>query len=239
MVTERQSMEVDIACVGMGPAMGGFLTTLSRQLVAADGTPLIESRAAPGLPPQVVCYERADDIGFGVSGVVTRGRAIRHSFPDLDPTQIPLATPVTTERMVYLLDPIGASRRPALLRAGDRLIRSLGRLLPYEHHALRLPIPPFLKKEPGLLLSLGQFMQWVGGQAMASGAVQVWPGTPVASPLFEDGRVAGVRLLDQGTDRQGNPDAAYLPGMDVRAALTVVGDGPVGSVGRQIDLILD
>ena len=26
-----------------------------------------------------------------------------------------------------------------------------------------------------------------------------------------------------------------MPGMDVRAALTVVGDGPVGPVGRQLD----
>ncbi len=26
---ERQGMEVDIACVGFGPAVGGFLTTLS------------------------------------------------------------------------------------------------------------------------------------------------------------------------------------------------------------------
>ena len=26
-----------------------------------------------------------------------------------------------------------------------------------------------------------------------------------------------------------------MPGMDIRAALTVVGDGPVGAVGRGID----
>ena len=26
-----------------------------------------------------------------------------------------------------------------------------------------------------------------------------------------------------------------MPGMDMRAALTVVGDGPVGAVGRQLD----
>jgi electron-transferring-flavoprotein dehydrogenase len=26
-----------------------------------------------------------------------------------------------------------------------------------------------------------------------------------------------------------------MPGMDVHAALTVVGDGPVGAVGRQLD----
>ena len=39
----------------------------------------------PGMPPQVLCYERADDLGFGVSGVVTRGRGIRATLPDLDP----------------------------------------------------------------------------------------------------------------------------------------------------------
>jgi electron-transferring-flavoprotein dehydrogenase len=86
---DRQSMGADIVCVGFGPAMGGFLTTLSKNLLKEDGTPLVESTVIPGLPPQVICYERADDIGFGVSGVVTRARGIRMSFPDLDPTQIP------------------------------------------------------------------------------------------------------------------------------------------------------
>jgi electron-transferring-flavoprotein dehydrogenase len=233
---ERQAMDVDVVCVGFGPAMGGFLTTLSRGLLKPDGTPTVESRTMPGMPPQVICYERADDIGFGVSGVVTRGRGIRESFPELDPAQIPLAAPVTHEEIVYLLDPVGASRRSALLRMADRGVRLLRRLLPVEHDALRLPyIPPFLRKEDGILLSIGQFNQWVGSQVMGSGLVQVWPGTPVAAPLFENGRVAGVRLTDQGTDRQGNPDAGYLPGMDIRASVTVVGDGPVGPVGRQID----
>jgi len=233
---DRQSMDVDIACVGFGPAMGGFLTTLSRSLVREDGTPVVESRTMPGLPPQVICYERADDIGFGVSGVVTRARGIRASFPDLDPTQIPLAAPVTAEKVVYLLDPVGASRRSAPLRLIDRLIRAFKWALPYEAEALNLPyIPPFLRKEGGLLLSIGQFNQWVGAQAMASGTVQIWPGMPVSMPLVEDGRVIGVRLIDQGTDRHGKPEAGFMPGMDIRAALTVVGDGPVGPIGRQID----
>src|SRR5689334_2924189 len=91
---ERQTLEVDIACVGFGPAMGGFLTTLSRGLVKDDGTPAVESAVMPGLPPQVVCYERADGLGFGVSGVVTRGRALRQSFPQLDPAAIPMGTAV-------------------------------------------------------------------------------------------------------------------------------------------------
>lgn len=229
-------MDVDIVCAGFGPAMGGFLTTLGRGLVREDGTPAVESRTMPGLPPQVLCYERADDTGFGVSGVVTAARGIRQSFPDLDPAQIPMAAPVVEERVLYLLDPGGASRRSATLRLADRAIRLLGRLLPLEREALALPYtPPFLRKHGGLVLSLGQFTQWVGNQVLGSGAVQLWVGMPVAGPLIEAGRVAGLRLVDQGTDRQGNPDAGYLPGMDIRAALTVVGDGPVGPVGRQLD----
>jgi electron-transferring-flavoprotein dehydrogenase len=109
-------------------------------------------------------------------------------------------------------------------------------VLRVEHDAFELPwIPPFLRKDGGLILSLGQFSQWVGTALMSSGAVQLWPGTPVSSALVEERRVEGDRLIDQGTTTDGQPAAGYMPGMDVRAALTVVGDGPIGSVGRQID----
>lgn len=233
---ERQAMEVDVACVGFGPAMGGFLTTLARGLQDADGTPAVESAVSPGLPPQVVCYERADGLGFGVSGVVTRARGIRASFPALDPAQIPMAAAVRDEKVVYLLDPIGASRRSATLRAGDAAIRALRFALPYRDHALELPYTPeFLHKRGGLVLSIGQFNEWVGAQLVASGLVQLWPGTPVAGPIVEDGRVTGVRLLDQGVTREGAPDAGFMPGLDVKARLTVVADGPVGAVGRALD----
>ena len=106
-------MDVDIVCVGFGPATAGFLTTLSRHLVNADGTPAIESPSNPGLPLQVMCYERADDVSFGVSGVVTRARGIRASLPDLDASRIPMAATVKEEKVAYLLDPHGASRRSA------------------------------------------------------------------------------------------------------------------------------
>lgn len=233
---DRQSFDVDIACVGFGPASGGFLTTLSRALMHPDGTVRLESRIMPGLPLQVACYERADDIAFGVSGVATRGRGVRMSFPDLDPAEISLAAEIREERLLYLLDPIGASRRSLSLRAIDRVLR-LGRFLPWlEHDAFRIPyIPAFLRKEGGLVLSIGQFNQWVGYRLMAQGTVSIWPASPVREPLVEESAVVGVRLVDQGTDREGNPAAGFLPGMDVRAALTVVGDGPVGSVGRQLD----
>ena len=233
---ERQQMEVDIACVGFGPAMGGFLTTLSRKLLNPDGTPRFESKSLPGAPLQVICYERADGLGFGVSGVVTRARGIRGSFPDLDPAQIPMAVPVESEKLAYLLDPGKASRRSFALRVKDRFIRTFAALFGYCDEAVEFPfIPSFMHKQDGLVLSLGQFNQWVGEQLSSSGLVQIWPGMPANGPLIEDKCVKGVRLADQGTDLNGVPSDGFMPGMDVRATLTVVGDGPVGAVGRNID----
>jgi electron-transferring-flavoprotein dehydrogenase len=255
-------MDVDIVCVGFGPATAGFLTTLSKQLVNSDGTPVVESAVMPGMPPQVLCYERADDIGFGVSGIVTRARALRASFPEIEKVGIPMAAPVGEEKVLYLLDPVGASRRSATLRIADSLIRLTKFALPVENHALNLPwTPSFLHKRDGMILSMGQFMQWVGAQVQSTGTVQVWPGTPVAEALIEEvaqasclcaskeqsktetqrqdacatKKVIGVRLLDQGVDKKGNPSDSFTPGMDIHAALTVVGDGPVGPIGRQLD----
>jgi len=233
---ERQQMEVDIACVGFGPAMGGFLTTLSHNLLNPDGTPRLESHSLAGSPLQVICYERAEGLGFGVSGAVTRGRGIRSTFPGLDLSQIPMAVPVKKEELVYLLDPGGASRRSLVLRAVDRLIRVFKPFLRSHYDGVELPvIPSFMKKDDGFVLSLGQFNQWVAEQLTASGLVQIWPGTPASRALIEGQKVVGVRLADQGTDLNGAPEAGFLAGMDIRAALTVVGDGPVGAVGRGID----
>jgi electron-transferring-flavoprotein dehydrogenase len=233
---ERQSMDVDIVCVGFGPATGGFLTTLSRALQDPETQPFMMSKAMPGMPLQVVCYERADDIGFGVSGVVTRARGIKASFPDLEPSEIPMTHAVTDEKLVWLKDPVGASRRPKGVKGLDALMVGLKLLGRGKHHAYELPyIPEFMSKEDGIVMSIGQFNQWVGSLLMSSGMVQIWPGMPVAEPLVEGDRVAGIRLVDQGTDLKGNPTEAYMPGMDVRAALTVLGDGPVGPIGRKID----
>ena len=50
-------------------------------------------------------------------------------------------------------------------------------------------IPPFLHKDGGLVLShRASSLQWVGAQLMATGTVQIWPGTPGAQALIEDER---------------------------------------------------
>lgn len=201
------AFEIDIACVGFGPATAGFLHTLNEAMQTDAGL----AAAAP----QIVCYERADDIAFGVSGMVTRARGIRASMPNLDPTLIPMAAPVREERVVYLQDPIGASRRSLALRMADRTIRTT-------LEAVELPYtPPFLNKSGGLILSMGQFLQFAGSNIMSGGMIQIWPACPVSAALIEEGCVCGVHLAGQD--------------LDVRAKLVVVGDGPVGAVGRQLD----
>ena len=176
----RQTMDVDIVCVGFGPATAGFLTTLSGHLMNPDGTPAIESPSCPGLPLQVICYERADDIGFGVSGVVTRARGIRASLPDLDISRIPMAAPVQQEEWSTCSirwAPAAARPRSALPMApcaASASHRDYGVELPY--------VPPFLHKTGGLILSLGQFMQFVGGELMAPARSRSGPACPSPKP---------------------------------------------------------
>ena len=173
---EPMRMQVDIACVGFGPASAGFLTTLNKAIFDENGNVRLESTAMPGMPLQVMCYERADSIGFGVSGVVSKAKAIRTSLGDIENKGIPLMAPITEERMLYLLDPHGVSRRPALLKLSDKLVKPFTK-----DFAFKLPYnPPFLDKKGGLVFSFGQFTQWVSEQLMAECKVQIWPASPVS-----------------------------------------------------------
>ncbi len=237
---ERQIMEADIVVTGFGPASAGFLTTLTPELakVKEDGTPLYESKVMPGMPLQVLCYERADDVGFGVSGIVTKAEAIKKSFPDLDlAKEIPNTANVGKEKVTYLFDIIGASKRSIGTKFCDLAFMVGGVIMKKGPFACELPfIPPFMDKKGGLILSMGSFMSWCAERIMGTGLAQIWPNSPVAEPLFEGDKVVGVRLADQGVAKDGTPDeAAYMPGMDVKAALTVVADGPVGAVGNALN----
>jgi len=115
-----------------------------------------------------------------------RGHAsarIRSSFPGVDLTEIPMSAAVKNEKLIYLLDPARASRRSFAFKIADRVLRSLSLVSGLKHDACELPYtPPFMRKHDGLVLSLGQFNQWVSDQVAASGMVQIWPGMPVAEP---------------------------------------------------------
>ena len=237
---DRQVMETDIVVTGFGPASAGFLLTLAPELAKTkeDGTPLYESKVMPGMPLQVMCYERADDTGFGVSGIVTKADAIRATFPGVDlAKEIPNAADVSGEETAYLFDHLGCSKRSVGTKFIDACFKAGGIVMKGgEFNARELPFtPPFMDKRGGLVLNMGSFMGWAAGKVMETGMAQIWPGSPVAEPLFDGDRVVGVRMADQGVEKDGTPTDCHMPGMDVKAALTVVADGPVGAVGRVLD----
>lgn len=229
---ETQTIDADIVCVGYGPASAGFLYTLSKLIHCYQS----ELGSHEAKMPQVICYERSDDLAFGVSGVVSQARSIRKSIPEIENQELTMLARIEEEHLTYLLDPIGASKRSFSLGGVDSVLRSTRRLMGREESFFEMPfIPDFLHKSGGLTFSLGQFCQWIGSKIMEQGYAQIWPSSPVAHALIDGSRVVGIQLMDQGVDAKGKPSAGFMPGMRVRAALTVVGDGPLGNIGREID----
>ncbi len=217
--------------------MGGFLTTLTQAWNENPADPAFESRVAPGMPLQVLCYERADDIAAGVSGVVTRAQGIRASFPDLNPAEIPMAAAVTQERVLYLLDPDRRQPPSRTLRCARCLAARAGPLARRERRRLRAALDArhSCTSRAAWCCRIGQFNQWVGAQLMASGLVQIWPGTPVSAASLrrrQRDRPAPCRSGRRPARRAGR---GSCPAWMCTRALTVVGDGPVGAVGQAID----
>ncbi|MGH9857414.1 MAG: 4Fe-4S dicluster domain-containing protein, partial [Acidobacteriota bacterium] len=64
--------------------------------------------------------------------------------------------------------------------------------------------------------------------------VNVFTGFPAAQLLLEGDTVVGVRTGDKGIDKFGNRKSNYEPGIDIRAKVTVLGEGPRGSLTKQI-----
>ena len=191
----------------------------------------------PGMPPQVLCYERADDIGFGVSGVVTRARGLRATFPDLDPNEIPMAAPVTEEKVVYLLDPIGASRRSLDAASGRRLHpRLLADCCPSSTRPSNCPG----RRVPAQDRRPGPFDGPVHAVGRRPGAehrhgpdLAGHAGRPRRSS--RTAKSSACACWTRAWTSKASRATASCPGMDIHAALTVVGDGPVGPVGQQLD----
>jgi electron-transferring-flavoprotein dehydrogenase len=107
--------------------------------------------------------------------------------------------------------------------------------LMWEGGQLRLPIaPPPLQNHGNLIASLGSLTEWMAGIAESKG-VLIATETPAASPLVEAGRVVGVRSGDKGIDKHGAKKATYQPGADCRAKVTVLCEGPRGTIAKALE----
>ncbi len=162
------------------------------------------------LKPDVrVCViEKASTVGAQIlSGAVIEPEPLNALLPEWGKTPPPVCVPVTKDEFWWLRGP-------------DK--------------ALKMPTPPQMHNHGNFIVSLGALCAWLAPQAEALG-VEIYPGFAAAEPLIDDrGAVAGVRIGDMGVARDGSHKAGYTQGIDIKAPLTVLGEGCRGSLSKQL-----
>ena len=105
----------------------------------------------------------------------------------------------------------------------------------HEQTRLRAPFVPAALKNEGLhVVSLGRLVRWMWDLVDKTGKVNLFPATAGAELLWDGDRVAGVRTGDKGVDKHGNPKGNFEPGIDIKAKVTILGEGARGSLTKTL-----
>ncbi|KAG5756057.1 hypothetical protein H9Q69_005999 [Fusarium xylarioides] len=160
---------------------------------------------------RVLVLEKAGDLGAHIlSGAVIQPTSINELIPDwLDennPNRFEHATPAGSDRMRFLT----------------------------KNSAIPLPAPPQMNNHGNYIVSLNQFVKWLGEQAEEIG-VEVYPGFAASEVVYaSDGSVKGVATNDLGVGRDGKPKETFERGMEFHARVTMFGEGCHGSLSKQV-----
>jgi electron-transferring-flavoprotein dehydrogenase len=205
---EREVLEFDVQFVGAGPAGLAGAIHLSN-LIERHNQAVAAGAAGTAIPETTIAVlEKSARVGaHGLSGMVLDPRALAELIPDFRDQGCPLESEVSGDD-VYFMWERGQSRLPVL--------------------------PPMLENHGNYIASLGKLVEWMAGIAEQKG-VLIATETPAAAPLVEEGRVVGVRTGDKGVDKHGEKKSTYQPGADCRARLTVLCEGPRGTVAKALE----
>ena len=156
----------------------------------------------------ICLLEKGSEIGAHIlSGNVFQPNALDELIPNWKDLNAPLNVPVTKDKIFYLLKNIG------------------------------IPVPPFvmpnLNNHGNYVISLGNLCRWLGEQAENLG-VEVFPGFPASKLIFENDEVVGVQTGDMGISEKGELKPGHEPGIEIRAKMTILGEGCRGHLGKQI-----
>ena len=203
----REVMPVDVLFVGAGPASLAGAYHLLTLVERHNARVEAEGKGETLDPPEIAIAEKGKALGaHAISGAVLDPRALRELMPDFLEQGFPFESEVTSEDVLFLTD----SRK------------------------FRLPFTPGpLDNHGNYIVSLSKLVRWLGEKVEEKGAFVV-PELAGRELLFEGNRVAGVRGTDRGVDKHGNPRGNYQPGPDVQARVTVLGEGPRGSLAKTL-----
>jgi electron-transferring-flavoprotein dehydrogenase len=164
-------------------------------------------KAAGREPLSIAVLEKAREAGAHMlSGAVLDPSALRLLIPDFKERGAPLASEVHHDHVYFLTR--GAK--------------------------VAFPVtPPPLANHGNYIISLNRFVKWLGGLVEAEG-VDLFSGFSAVEALYDGDRVAGVRTGDRGVGKQGQRKAAFEPGVDIRAKVTVLADGARGNLTKAV-----
>jgi electron-transferring-flavoprotein dehydrogenase len=172
---------------------------------------LIAQHNAAGAKPElsaenIYVLEKAREIGaHQLSGAVMDPRGLAELVPDWEKTA-PLESPVTDDAAFVLTS---AS-------------------------AWKLPItPPPLRNHGNYIVSINKLVKWLGGLVEKTG-VNLFTQFAGRNLIYEGGGIAGVITEDKGVDKEGKPKDNFTPGYELRAKVTVLAEGPRGSLTKEM-----
>ncbi len=163
-------------------------------------------------PLSIAILEKGKEIGaHGLSGAVMDPCGIAALMPDWLERGFPVQAKVHHDEFWYL----------------------------FEKKKIAAPIlPPPLQNEGDYVVSLSEVVRWMAGVVGEMG-VDLFPEFAASRVLVEDGHVVGVRTGDKGIDKNGEPKANFEPGVDIRAKITILAEGPRGTLTKQLAGLLD
>lgn len=206
---ERESLEMDVVYVGAGPANLASSLHLSRLI--AQHNAAVESGKKSGKlldEIQIAVIEKGAAVGSHIlSGAVMDPKALRELMPDFLERGAPIETTVNDDHFVYLTKKRG----------------------------IKAPItPPPLINHGYYIVSLNRLVSWLGEQCEEAG-VNIFPEFPGSEMIYdEQDRVLGVRTGDKGINKEGKRKGNFEAGVDLLGKVTVLGEGPRGSLTKQL-----
>ncbi|KAF8947037.1 hypothetical protein BGZ47_010475 [Haplosporangium gracile] len=162
---------------------------------------------ADGRELRVVLVEKAGEMGaHTLSGAVLEPRALNELIPDWKEKGAPLNQPALEDHMKFFT----------------------------KNYAIPLPHPPQMTNTGNYIVSLSNYVKWLGEQAEEAG-VEVFPGFAASEILYnEDGSVKGIATNDVGLDKNFHPKDEFERGMEFHAKVTLFAEGCHGSLTKQL-----